>query len=139
MYLVVIVETEMSGHGVDQIGVGSSESIDGLLGVAHPIGVSIAFCDNFGEAIEYFQLDGVGILELVHHHKAIVVADIVDDLFLLCDEIEKQALHVVVGDDVLPFFVGNIVISPLFGKREDGTDEWFKNLAVGGRDGLLIQ
>ena len=139
MYLGVIVELEVLGYGVNQFGISPSKTINGLLGVAHPIGVTLTFSDDFGKAIEDFQLDGVGVLELIHHHEPVVVANIIDDFLFFCDEREEETFHVVIGDDVLPLFVGYKIITPLFGKGEDGADEWLHDSKVGGGNGRLFQ
>ena len=71
----VLVE-ELLSNLVDQLHVGTTETIDALFGVAHPV----ALLHQVGEALENLQLYGTGVLELVDHHQLIGTSDFLNNL-----------------------------------------------------------
>ena len=111
----VLIE-ELLSDLIDQLHIGTTETIDALLGVAHPV----ALLHQVGEALENLQLYGTGVLELVDHHELIGTLDFFNNL-RHAEQFEEQAFHVVIVDDVALSLEGVKAILPLLGNiEEDG-------------------
>ena len=127
MNLVIRIEGKTFCDRIHQVCISATEAVDSLFGITYPIGMAIALGNQFRKTVENLQLDGIGILELIHHNQLKVLLHIVLNLLLIGYQVQEKLFHVIIRNDMVPLLVLYIVITPFLGQIEYRFDERFQN------------